>query len=185
MEEFELEPGEQVILHVRKHWLVFAGELLPYALLAWLPTLLPWLGNLLLRVGGANAHIPDLSTANPWVHLALGLWWLLLWIGAFNRFTQYFLNLWVITNQRIVEIHQYGFFDRQVSSFLMARVQDVTTTVDGLFATIFGYGTVRIETAGTDSKHFVMSGLKDPQGMRDLIMREIALLHDQGAQTGL
>ena len=178
MEEFELEEGEQIMLHVRKHWLVFVGQLIPFAVLAWLPTLIPhvfvWMGT---SIPNAAAFGGNLTLNNPWFRLFLGCWWLLLWIGAFNRFTQYFLNVWVITTTRIVDIHQYGFFDRQVSSFLLARVQDVTTTVDGFFADIVGYGTVRVETAGSDSQNFLMDNIRDPQGIRDLIMREIAALH--------
>ena len=30
MEEFELEPGEQITKSVRKHWIVLVGQLLPY-----------------------------------------------------------------------------------------------------------------------------------------------------------
>ena len=181
--EFELEPGEEIIHTARTHWLVLVGYAIPYIILAYLPTLFPqfsiWLAHL-----NPSAKMVDLSTNNPYIRLGLGLWWLVLWIGAFNTFTRYYLNMWVITNQRIVEIKQFGFFDRQVSSFLLARVQDITTTVDGFFADVFGFGTVRIETAGDESQHFAMGGLRDPQGMRDLIMREIALLHQGGASSG-
>lgn len=177
MEEFELEPGEQIVRSVRKHWLVFLGMLLPYMFLAAVPLMA---GAVMQHTLGAAFEL-FLDTIIPntgqTLHVLLGVWWLILWIGAFNAFTSYFLNVWVITSQRIVEIRQNGFFDRKVSSFLLVRVQDVTTTVDGLFADVFGFGTVQVETAGTASHQFVMDGVANPVGMRDLIMREIALLH--------
>lgn len=176
--EFELEPGEQVRRTVRKHWIVFAGMLLPYAFLALIPLALPAVLAAFSRLTPAFADIMvPLSLAGPLFRLALGLWWFALWIGAFNAFAQYFLNLWVITSHRIVEIKQYGFFNRKVSSFLLEHVQDVTTSVDGFFADVFGYGCMQVETAGNASQHFTMDGVENPQGMRDLIMREIALLH--------
>lgn len=179
MEEFELEPGERVTMAVRKHWLVFVAELLPYALLALAPLLIP------IALGYAEQASPQLTTVvgdnlsadNPWVRLFLGLWWLLMWTGAFNTFTRYFLDQWIITTTRIVDIHQFGFFRRHVSSFLLNHVQDVTTDVNGFFPTLIGFGTLRVETAGDESKHFIMSGIPDPQGLRDLIMREISALH--------
>ena len=131
---------------------------------------------------GSEVALSMLTPANPWFRLVQGLWWLVLWIGAFNLFTQYYLNHWVITNLRIVRIRQHGFFAREVASFHLIRVQDVTTEVNGIFADLLGYGHVRVQTAGTDSKHFVMDGIDDPQGMRDMIMSEIAAQYrDKGA----
>ena len=163
---------------VRKHWLVFLGMLLPYIFLALIPLLIPgvfsWAARLYPVLGDA---INEFSAAAPLVRVALGIWWLILWIGAFNAFTSYFLNVWIITSHRVVEIHQFGFFNRKVSSFLLGRIQDVTTRTDGILSDLFGYGCVQVETAGTASSLFIMDGVADPQGMRDLIMREIALLH--------
>lgn len=178
MEEFQLEPGERVVRTVRKHWFVLLVSFIPFAFLAWLPTALPGV------LAGAAAFNPEAASALPllsledrWFRLFLGAWWLLLWIGAFNTFTQYYLNHWVITTVRIVRVRQHGFFSREVSSFLLARVQDVTTDVHGIFADLLGYGAVRVQTAGTDSNHFVMEGIDDPQGMRDLIMARIASIY--------
>jgi uncharacterized membrane protein YdbT with pleckstrin-like domain len=178
MEEFELEPGETVVRSVRKHWFVFFLMLLPYVFLALVPFVLPGVFAWATRALPAYTNLfQGLSLAHPFVRLGLGLWWLMLWVGAFNAFTSYFLNVWIITSQRVVEIRQAGFFSRKVSSFLLVRVQDVTTNIDGFFADMLGYGCVQVETAGTASHKFSMDGVRDPVGMRDLIMREIALLH--------
>jgi hypothetical protein len=58
-------------------------------------------------------------------------------------------------------------------------VQDVTTSVNGLFATVFGYGALDVETAGKDER-FGMYGIQNPEHIRDLIMREVAALHADG-----
>ncbi|MBU2159165.1 PH domain-containing protein [Patescibacteria group bacterium] len=181
MEEFQLEPGERVIRTVRKHWFVLLITAIPFILLAWLPTLIP--GLFARMAESAFPLLPYITADSPWFRLFLGLWWLLLWIGAFNAFTQYYLNHWVITSLRIVRIRQHGFFSRDVSSFLLGHVQDVTTNVHGIFADLLGYGSVQVETAGTASKNFVMDGIEDPQGMRDLIMREIAELYKRRNTT--
>ena len=183
MEEFELEPGERVTLSVRKHWIVFALELIPYAILAVVPLCIPTVIDFItqLQPAGAAALSHTASFDSPWAHFALGLWWFFLWIGAFNVFTRYFLDVWVITSERIVDIHQFGFFRRQVSSFLLAHIQDVTTSVNGVLPTLFGFGTIHVETAGHEEL-FLMRGIRDPQGLRDLIMREIAALHLQNNQ---
>jgi uncharacterized membrane protein YdbT with pleckstrin-like domain len=178
MEEFPLDAGERVTRTVRKHWFVLVVSLVPYALLAWLPAVLPqFLAGIVPLHPETAAFLLALTSENRWFRLFLGLWWLTLWIAAFNAFTQYYLNHWVITTARIVRIRQKGFFNREVSSFLLAKVQDVSTTVDGILADLLGFGSVRVETAGDASRHFVMDGIENPTGMRDLIMSQIAALH--------
>src|SRR4051812_40124656 len=116
--EFELEPGERVIKEVRMHWFFFMGQLLPLVFMAILPFLLP----IVLRLAGpafAGIHFTGWNT--PEARAALGLWWVIVWSAAFNIFTRYFLNAWIITNQRIVELEQHGFFSREVSSLLLNR----------------------------------------------------------------
>lgn len=176
MNEFPLDPGERVTRTVRKHWFVLLGSLIPFIILAWLPLGIPPILGSLTTPEGQAAIQSFFSQDNPWFRLLLGLWWLSLWIAAFNTFTQYYLNHWVITTNRIVRIRQYGFFHREVSSFLLTKVQDVSTTVDDILADLLGYGSVRVETAGDASRHFTMDGIADPTGMRDLIMSEIAAL---------
>lgn len=180
MEEFQLDAGERVTRTVRKHWFVLIISFIPFLLLAWLPTFVP---GILVKLASASpesaALFGQFTPENPWFRLCLGLWWVFLWIGAFNTFTQYYLNHWVITTTRIVRIRQHGFFNREVSSFLLVKVQDVSTSVDGIFADLLGYGCVRVETAGDASRHFSMDGVENPTGMRDLIMSEIAALHNK------
>ncbi len=186
MEEFQLEPGERVLRNVRKHWFVLLVSFVPYVLLAWAPSLLvAFLSGVATANPEAGTFLATLSADNRWFRLFQGLWWLVLWIGAFNAFTQYYLNHWVITTLRIVRIRQHGFFAREVASFHLIRVQDVTTEVNGIFADLLGYGHVRVQTAGTDSKHFVMDGIDDPQGMRDVIMGEIASLYSEKSASHL
>lgn len=179
--EFQLDEGERVTRTVRKHWFVLVVSFIPFLLLAWFPTFLP--GFFAGMSGNEFPFLSFLNAENPWFRLFLGLWWLFLWIGTFNIFTQYYLNHWVITTSRIVRIRQHGFFNREVSSFLLSRVQDVSTTVDGIFADLLGYGSIRVQTAGTASQDFVMDGIDDPQGMRDMIMREITDLYKKRNAT--
>jgi uncharacterized membrane protein YdbT with pleckstrin-like domain len=180
MEEFELEPGEHLTLSVRKHWVVFTIELIPYLLLAIVPLFIPAIINFIASLQPSLQLLSQTANfSSPWARFALGIWWFFLWVGAFNVFTRYFLDIWIITSTRIVDIHQFGFFRRQISSFLLAHIQDVTIDINGILPTLFGFGTIHVETAGHEER-FIMHGIRDPQGLRDLIMREIAALHDAG-----
>jgi uncharacterized membrane protein YdbT with pleckstrin-like domain len=53
-----------------------------------------------------------------------------------------------VTDKNLTQILQKGLFNRKVSQLTMANVEDVTADVRGIFATIFNYGSLNIETAG-------------------------------------
>lgn len=170
MEEFELEPGEHVIREVRQHPFVFLLRLVPIGLLALAPFIVVPLFEMLLTQGGPGDGV------SSHFRFFVGIWWLFLWMYVFHTLTKYFLTVWVITSHRIVDIHQVGLFRRKVSSFLLIRVQDVTTNIHGILQTLIGFGDINVETAGSYEK-FCMKGIRAPEYIRDLIMREVALLH--------
>ncbi len=170
MKEFELEPGEHVVLEARKHWFIFLAELLPYAILAIIPFALPKL----LVLAPPLARYADLFIyTTPIARAALGVWLLVIWTGAWGTFTRYFLNAWVLTNQRIVNIKQRGYFSREVSSLFLTRVQDVTTDVVGVLSSLLGIGDIKVQTAGEDVE-FVMHGIPHPEQMRDVILKYVS-----------
>jgi hypothetical protein len=170
MGELELEPGEEVIRAVRKHWFVLGLTLLPLLLLAWVPTLiLPALALVSNQVPGV-AQLPIASLANsPYVRLVYGLYLLMLWSAAFNTITRYYLNEWIITTKRIVEIHQFGFFSREVSDLFLTKIQDVDVNIDGIFGTLLSYGQLEVQSAGS-TEHFIMDDIPYPNQLRDDIM---------------
>jgi len=180
MEEFELEPGESVVRVVRQHLFVLALRLLPFLLLA----LIPGVFSLLIDfIHGAAMNIsPGVSSSAilpSFGHLGrilTGIWLLFVWMGAFSTFMKFQLTCWVVTNTRIVDIRQHGFFSREVSSFLLIRVQDITTEIHGVLPTLVGFGHLHVETAGNDES-FSMTGVAHPQQLRDLILGLVAQLH--------
>jgi hypothetical protein len=185
MRDVQLHEDERVMKSVRKHWFVLATSLIPFALLAYLPTLIiPFLGFLATALPHSGTVATFALSENAYVRFAYGLWLLMIWVAAFNTFTRYYLNQWVITTTRIIEIHQYGYFSREVSSVLLVKVQDVNSDVEGIFETLLGYGELIVQSAGTE-EHFIMEGIADPQGLRDLIMKEIAALHADGTQASI
>lgn len=171
MKEFELEPGEHVVRELRKHWFLFAAELLPYAIIAVVPFALP---KLLLLAPPLAPYAAQLDYTAPLGRAALGVWLLVTWTGAWSAFTRYFLNAWVLTNERIVNIKQRRFFSREVSSLFLSRVQDVTTEVVGVVPSLLNIGDIKVQTAAEDVE-FVMTGIPRPEQMRDIILRYVSI----------
>lgn len=172
MEEVDLQPGEHVITSVRQHLFVLAFRLLPFLVLFFVPAFLEGAYRAFIAaVPGAT----ELTGSGALAQFLTGAWWLFVWMGAFHTFTRFYLTVWIITNFRIVYIQQYSLFSRQVSSFLLLRVQDVTTDIHGIFATLIGFGKLHVDTAGHDEE-FAMHGIAHPQRVRDIIMDQVALL---------
>ncbi len=167
MNAFELEPGEQIIHQLRKHWFLFAAGFLPYVVLALVPLFIAPL----LSLTPIFAPWAELFSGSAY-HTSLGLWWLLVWTGAWGYFTRYFLNTWILTNERIVEIKQKRYFHREVSSVLLNRVQDVTSEVNGLVASLLHIGRIKVQSAGATNE-FYMTGIPYPESVRDLILKYV------------
>jgi hypothetical protein len=171
MKEFELEPGEHVVLQARKHWFLFFAELLPYAILALIPFVIP---KLLPLAPPVASYAALFEYTTPITRATLGVWLLIIWTGAWGAFTRYFLNAWVLTNKRIVNIKQRRYFSREVSSLFLSRVQDVTTEVTGVLSSLLGIGDIKVQTAGEDVE-FVMHGIPHPERMRDVILKYVSV----------
>ena len=177
MEDLKLQPGEHILVAARKHWLVYVGGAIPYAVFAYLPVLI------LNFIGGsdifANAPWIDMiSTENPWVAFVLGVYWLFVWMAAFSDFMRYFLDIWIITNKRIIDVEQHNFFDREVTSLFLDRVEDVTMEQIGFFHTLLGFGTVTAQSAGATEK-ITLPGIGSPKHIRDVLMEHVAKFEDR------
>jgi hypothetical protein len=170
MKEFELGPDEHVVLQARKHWFLFLTELLPYAIFAIVPFALPKLLALAPPFAPYAAFFDYTSITG---RALLGVWLLVTWTSAWGAFTRYFLNAWVLTNQRIATIKQRTFFVREVSSLLLPRVQDVTTNVAGVIPSLLGIGDIKVQSAGAEVE-FTMRGIPHPEQMRDVILKYVS-----------
>lgn len=57
-------------------------------------------------------------------------------------------NRLIVTDRNITQILQTSIFNRKVSQLNLVNVEDVTSIQNGILATMFGYGVLKIETAG-------------------------------------
>ncbi len=97
------------------------------------------------------ALLQDQSIFLPLV-LVGSIFFLCTWLFLFQNFIDYYLDMWIVTSRRIINIEQSGLFHRTISELRLYRVQDVTASINGLWATIFNYGEVEIQTSGEKSR---------------------------------
>ncbi len=102
---------------------------------------------------------------------------LLVWLYAFLVWIDYFFDVWIITNERVINIEQKGLFVRAVSELKFSRIQDVTSEVSGMIPTILNFGDVKVQTA-SEEDYFLFRRVPDPYHVKDLIMERLRTERD-------
>lgn len=157
-------PDEKMVYFLRRHPITLSGVVLGYILVV----LLPFFAGSFL----ANAR-PDIiqdPVLFPILVLGGSLFFLFCWLFLFQVFLDYYLDVWVVTNKRILNITQTGLFHRQVSELRLYRVQDATASLNGFWNTFFNYGEIEIQTAGERTR-FVFEDISNPQDVSKRIMQ--------------
>ncbi len=85
-----------------------------------------------------------------------------------SAWMDYYLDMWIVTEKRVINIDQRGLFSREISEIPMANIQDVTVEVHGLMETLLGFGTVRIQTAG--EREFTIDDIPRLNPVKDAIL---------------
>jgi|SRR3989344_499387 len=150
-----LKTNEKIILVLRRHPFIIFAKILFWLMVA----LLPLIFHLTLE-----KILADLFSNNlflPIVILFLSIYYLYLWLFIFHSFVDYYLDIWIVTDERIINIEQRGLFDRVVSEQKLYRVQDVTSELKGIFSTMLDFGTVHIQTAGEQAR-FIFKQVPKP-----------------------
>ena len=77
------------------------------------------------------------------------LFWYIATFGfILANFLRWFFNIYIVTNERIVDIDFYYLLFKRFSQAELEKIQDISYSTGGIFATVFNYGEVMIETAG-------------------------------------
>lgn len=168
-----LEANEKILYVARKHWFLFATETFFLSLFALLPVLVFFIPEALfdemLGVVDIREHIIYLVT------FFWSLWLMLLWTLFALFWTNFYLDVWIVTNFRIIDVDQVGLFNRTVSAFRFDHIQDASVKVSGLLATIIDFGTVEIRTASEES--FKFKGVAHPNQLKEKILSEHHRVH--------
>lgn len=88
-------------------------------------------------------------------------------------------NVLAITTRRVIDIDQHGFFERNVAETTFDKIQDVRYTIRGLWPTIFRFGTIIIQTAGSTT-NLELESVQHPFELQQLIIDLQRQSHGQG-----
>jgi hypothetical protein len=102
--------------------------------------------------------------------LGLSVYLLFIWLLFFFSIIDYLLDLWVITDRRIIDIRQNGFFSRTISEQMLSKIQDISSDTHGFWQTIWKYGDLTVQNAG-EKNQLYFEEISDPEEVRDMLVK--------------
>lgn len=170
---------EEPLIMLRAHPILLLGGGLLFVFLFALPFIVPFLAPELVTL------LSESLVLGPLTVLGVSFYALVILLLGYLHFFNWFFDIWVVTNERIIDVDQEGVFSKKIGELALHNVQDVVAEKKGVFATIFDFGKITVETAGA-KEEFSFSGLPDPDGVAKKILelaRKDAPFHQGLAQT--
>lgn len=164
--KIQFDPGEKVITTIRRHWLIFLFESLSILVAAVIPFVF-----LTLLGGEMDQYLGPISGEQlaGIITFIIAAWELALMFVFFVILANYYLDIIIVTDKRVIDIDQLGLFARDIATVPIANVEDIKIEVLGILASLFGFGNLYIQTAG-GSKEIQVKGVRHPQHAKDTIM---------------
>lgn len=155
---FDGQEGEEnIVLVVRQHPAVFLPQMIIVVL---------------LLLGGfvSPSLLGDLSASiGPAMGTGIFFFFLIVAIAvAYDSFIRWYFTVNIITDQRIIDLNFINILYHEFSEAQLEKVEDVSHEVSGLFGMVFDYGTVTIQTAGTNPE-FAFENVPRPRDVQDTI----------------
>jgi uncharacterized membrane protein YdbT with pleckstrin-like domain len=155
--------GEQVLHIVHRHWFNLAAHFFVVFLLLFIS-----FGSILIF----SILFPEAVSGKRAVLISFmeNSFLLFIWLYSFLLWIDYYFDVWIITNERIINIEQKGLFVRHISEVDFARIQDISTSITGIVATLLNFGDLSIQTA-SENERVTFRQVGDPNHLKDAIMR--------------
>jgi uncharacterized membrane protein YdbT with pleckstrin-like domain len=129
------EQEEYIILLLRRHWITN----IYWIAIAFLMILAPLI----------TMEVPLLSFMPQRFQLmTVIIWYLVTLAFVFENFLSWFFNVYIITDERIIDVDFTSLTYRRISDAQIERIQDITYKTGGLLRAVFDFGDVYVQTAG-------------------------------------
>ena len=156
-------PDEKIKGIFRRHWVTLFSL---FAILA-IIIILPIASYIFLSL--TDSSVLQSNTAMVLLVLGSSAFFLFVILFLYQHFLDHWLDIWIVTNRRILNIEQKGLFARTISELRLYRVQDVTSEVHGFTRSLLNFGMVYIQTAG-EKERFTFEDVVNPNEVSKLIL---------------
>lgn len=103
----------------------------------------------------------------------------------FPSWMSWYFSVFIMTDQRFIQISQRGFFHRTVADVSLKLIQSINYEIAGVEQTLLGYGTIIMQTyVGNTTLHHIHNPAKTQRKIVD-IMKEVGVQPDVIARSAL
>ena len=90
----------------------------------------------------------------------------------FYHFLMWFYTYYIVSDQRIRQITQHGFFGKDVVELRLSKIQNISYNIPGFFGEVFKFGTIVIQTFVGD---LVIRNVENPDEIYNKLQDAVAL----------
>ncbi len=148
----EFDSNERLLYEVRKHWF---GLFLIYATGAFISLILISIAVVAALMDARSDFGTGMSLSQMQLPVILlcFLAAIMVAVGTAIGAFLYKTNVVLVTSDKLAQLLNVSLFNRKISQLSIGDVQDVSVTQKGIFAHLFKYGTIVIETAGEQQNY--------------------------------
>lgn len=158
-----LEEGELMLETVRKHWMVYVEDFFFHSFACFI-----FLITAIYLTSSNSLSFIDINIDN-YVSMILVMFVIIFWTSFFYAWTKDYLDAWYVTDRHIISVNQKEILNREEAFMQLTRIQDVSFEKNGFIATFFGYGKLKVQSAGTEQE-FIMDHVNNVEVVARMLM---------------
>lgn len=163
-------PEEKIIAVVHRDVFIAIKRIVFFVLLLALPIVLIYMLRLLFP------NLIEIAWAWPLLLILASSYLLFIWLLFFFSLLDYSLDVWIITDIRIVDVRQDGLFSRSIAEVRLDKIQDISSQANGFFQTFLKYGNVIVQTA-SERNVLIFEEVDNPENIRDILVKLVDKEH--------
>ncbi len=105
--------------------------------------------------------------------------YLLVLVVTFEGFLSWYFNVYIVTDKNIVDVDFHSILFKNIDVAPLRNIEDTSSSMGGILNSIFHYGNVTVQTAGT-TKNIDFQSVPRPHHVADFILDEVHKIYGRG-----
>lgn len=157
------DPDEKILLLLRAHPITNLPWIISAVLVFSIPFIISWLAP---YAGFNLVFIPQ-----NFLLILLIINYLLALIITFEGFLGWYFNVYIVSDKNIIDVDFHSILYKNIDVAPLRNIEDASSSMAGIFSSVFHYGNVFIQTAGT-SRNIDFHDVPKPHKVADFILDE-------------
>lgn len=165
------DEDEEILLLLRAHPITNLSWIIGAVLIFLLPFFIP---KILQLLNYNLSFIPE-----SFIILSLIINYLLVLVIVFEGFLYWYFNVYIVTDKNIVDVDFHSLLFKTIDVAPLRNTEDASSSMGGILNSVFNYGNVFIQTAGT-SRNIDFHDVSKPHRVADFILDEAHKIYGKG-----